>query len=115
MIYLGPTLQRRVMAVFHYALRPNGYLVLGSSETIGNYGDLFALQDRKHKIYLRKGVAQRPVLEFTAATPPVRAPREYERPDEEAATAANVFREADRVLLTRYSPAGVLINSDMDI
>src|ERR1051325_4004321 len=49
MIYLGSVLQRKVMAIFHYALRPNGYLLLGSSETIGNFTDLFTNVDRKHK------------------------------------------------------------------
>ena len=54
MIYLGAVLQRRVMSIFHYSLRPSGFLVLGSSETIGSFGDLFTVVDRKHKIYRKK-------------------------------------------------------------
>src|SRR5215212_2999180 len=46
MIYLGTSLQRKVMAIFHYALRPHGYLLLGSSETIGNFAELFSIVDR---------------------------------------------------------------------
>src|SRR5207244_10964749 len=69
MIYLGPVLQRRVISIFHYALRPTGYLVLGSSETIGNFGDLFTIIDRKHKVYQKKSSLQRPVLEFAPSVP----------------------------------------------
>ena len=113
MIYLGPVLQRRVMAIFHYALRPNGLLLLGSSETIGAFGDLFSSVDRKHRIYMKRtgrtpaavGVeapAQRPVPEST-------------RMEDEGTTTTNVFRDADRVLLARFTPPGVLINEQMDI
>src|SRR5262249_8104405 len=113
MIYLGPVLQRRVISIFHYALRPNGYLLLGSSETIGNFGDLFTISDRKHKIYQKKASLQRPAVEFTAALPRDRG--DHLIGDEELAGAANVFREADRVLLARFSPSGVLVNDNMDI
>src|SRR5215212_6576492 len=116
MIYLGPPLQRKVMSIFHYALRPNGYLLLGSSETIGNYSDLFAVADRKHKIYRKKAGATPLTVDFEPASA---APRERPRrapADEDASAApANVFREADRVALARYVPAGVLINEKLDI
>ena len=51
MIYLGAVLQKKVLHTFHYALRPGGFLMLGTSETIGSYADLFALVDKKNKIY----------------------------------------------------------------
>ena len=51
LIYLRQELQRRAMAVFHYALHPAGFLLLGKSETIGRFPDLFASVDRKYKIY----------------------------------------------------------------
>src|SRR5207253_8241390 len=41
LIYLGPLLQKKLMSVFHYALKPNGFLLLGASETIGSHSDLF--------------------------------------------------------------------------
>jgi len=57
LIYLGPALQRKVVPVFHYALRPNGYLVLGNTEgLLGSGADLFDLVDRKNKIYLKRPV-----------------------------------------------------------
>jgi len=52
LIYLGPVLQKRIMPIFHYALKPRGFVMLGGAEgIIGTASDLFELMDRKHKIY----------------------------------------------------------------
>jgi two-component system CheB/CheR fusion protein len=51
LIYLEPVLQKKVMPIFHYALNANGFLMLGSSEGISNAGDLFAIVDKKNRIY----------------------------------------------------------------
>jgi two-component system CheB/CheR fusion protein len=113
MIYLGSVLQRRALTVFHYALRPRGYLLLGSSETVGNFSDLFAVVDRKHKFYQKKGTSKRPAGPFEAPSP---REEPEARPYEGAAThATNVFRDADRILMARFAPAGVLINENLDI
>ena len=47
LIYLEPVLQKRIIPMFHYALNPQGVLMLGSSETVGGFSDLFALSDKK--------------------------------------------------------------------
>src|SRR5207248_170774 len=108
---------RRVMSIFHYSLQPDGYLLLGSSETIGNYADLFTIVDRRNKIYQRKGAIGRLPIDLTRASlPPAGAHKERLRLlDDDAAAAPNVFREADRVLLSRFSPAGVVIDEEMEI
>ena len=54
LIYMDANLQKNILPLFHYALNPNGFLFLGSSETIGEFGDLFAVLDRKYKLYQRK-------------------------------------------------------------
>jgi len=117
MIYLGSMLQRKVMSIFHYALRSDGYLILGASETLGSFSDLFTVADRRHKFYRKRAGATRPQVDFQATTAP--PPRERNgRPqqiEEEPGTPANIFREADRILLGRFSPAGVLINDSMEI
>jgi two-component system CheB/CheR fusion protein len=55
LIYMGPELQRKLVPLFHYALNPGGLLLLGSSETVGDFGDLFAAVDRKAKLYESRG------------------------------------------------------------
>ena len=55
LIYMGGELQKKIIPLFHYALNPGGYLFLGTSETVGGYGDLFATLDRKSKLYRSKG------------------------------------------------------------
>src|SRR5207247_484607 len=51
LIYLGPELQRRVLPAFHYALKPGGFLVLGASETVGTFTNLFSIENKSCKIY----------------------------------------------------------------
>ncbi len=54
LIYMNADLQKKLIPLFHYALNPDGFLFLGTSETVGEFGDLFAMQDRKNKIFQRK-------------------------------------------------------------
>ena len=54
LIYLSAALQERVIPIFHYALKSTGFLRLGHSESVGRFMNLFAVVDRKHKIYARK-------------------------------------------------------------
>ncbi|MBN1360131.1 MAG: PAS domain-containing protein [Sedimentisphaerales bacterium] len=117
LIYLGAVLQRKVMPLFHYALRPDGFLVLGASETVGGFGDLFELLDRKSKVYVKKAVQGRPVVSFGRG---ISLP--YEIPDHGGETRAptspsmiDIQKQADRVLLAHYSPAGVIINKHMEV
>lgn len=58
LIYMNSDLQKRIIPVFHYALSGGGLLFLGSSETIGEYGNLFNVLDQKSKIYQRKNNTQ---------------------------------------------------------
>ena len=53
LIYMGSVLQR-IVPMFHYALKPGGYLLLGASESVGGFTHLFEPTDRKHKIYSKK-------------------------------------------------------------
>ena len=65
LIYMGGELQKKLIPLFHYALNPGGLLFLGTSETVGEFADLFATLDRKSKLYQRKEDvhgAQRPAL-----------------------------------------------------
>jgi two-component system CheB/CheR fusion protein len=112
LIYLGTELQDHVMPILHYALQPDGFLWLGSSETIGTHRDLFELRDARAKIYAKVGSTRgvqvstepRSAGFITAARLPevLPPPRDSQR-------------EADRLLLARYAPPSVLIRSDLEI
>ncbi|MBK7765587.1 MAG: chemotaxis protein CheR, partial [Sulfuritalea sp.] len=54
LIYMGAELQKKLIPLFHFALKPGGMLFLGTSEGVGEFGELFAVLDRKSKLYQRK-------------------------------------------------------------
>ena len=54
LIYMSGDLQKKLVPLFHYALKPSGVLFLGTSETVGDFADLFTTLDRKAKLYQRK-------------------------------------------------------------
>ena len=57
LIYFGPVLQKKVIPIFHFALKPGGFLMLGKSEALSAFPELFTLVDKKLKIFLKKGGA----------------------------------------------------------
>jgi two-component system CheB/CheR fusion protein len=117
LIYFEPRLQERVLAIFHYALNPGGFLMLGPSESAAAAPALFEALDKRHKIYVRKPTAGFSVLRFAARGPmkervPSASIELSERP---AGSRPWVAREADRLLLARYTPTGVIVDERLDI
>jgi two-component system CheB/CheR fusion protein len=115
LIYLTPPLQRHVISTFHYALNSGGYLVLGNSETVGANSDLFELLDRKQKIYSKKGAAIRPFSHFAAQDLKSKITVAGHSAPVNASAPVDFQKEADRILLGRYAPAGVLVNSNLEV
>jgi two-component system CheB/CheR fusion protein len=119
MIYLDTMLQRKIMATFHYALNNGGCLVLGKSETIGTATNLFAPIDKKLKIFTKKKDSNAKAL-FEMSFP-VPDPMRVSANDEQRTTRKNnrpdleMERAMDEMLLSKYIPASVLVNSDLDI
>ncbi|HVW22232.1 MAG TPA: chemotaxis protein CheB [Opitutaceae bacterium] len=108
MIYIEPALQQKILPTFHYALRPDGYLVLGTSESIGSFTNLFSTAERSQKIYQKKATGRGERLPLPAGRPVLVSRRADSGPND-------VFREADRVMLARYIPAALLLNDEGDI
>jgi two-component system CheB/CheR fusion protein len=113
LIYLGPALQERVMAVFHYALKPHGILMLGSSETVGPHADMFQILDKKHKFFERRPVPSRVSFSFSMEQSVAEKKELHERA--EALVEFDTLRETDRLLLARYAPPGVVVDEEMNI
>jgi two-component system CheB/CheR fusion protein len=116
LIYFGAELQRQLIPTFHYALRPEGYLILGTSETIREFTDLFNLADRRHKIYSRSpSSSPRALLEVVPRVlfPDHATPRPAPVTDNWG--DIELQRAADRIMLARYAPPGVVINDRLEI
>jgi two-component system, chemotaxis family, CheB/CheR fusion protein len=62
LIYLGDVLQRKVLSILQYALKPTGFLVLGPSESIGTLSESFHQVEKTHKIYCMRAAASTPAL-----------------------------------------------------
>jgi two-component system, chemotaxis family, CheB/CheR fusion protein len=117
LIYMDSTLQRKLIPTFHYALKPNGFLMLGQAETTGMRAELFALVDKEHKIYRKKQadrVEPAPPLGIPYVIPPM-ARAQAQMAEELQGAGRVVQKEATRILLDRYGPPGILVNEDLDI
>ena len=114
LIYLGPVLQKRVIPTFHYALKPNGYLILGGSESLGAFTDHFNLIEKKHKIYQKKETAARLITFFTGGEHHAHR-LEPARPPQARASALTMEKEVERILLSRFAPPSIIVNSEMEI
>ena len=114
LIYLQPPLQRRVIRVLHYALGRAGVLLLGSSETASEFPDLFSLFDKRNRLYVKKITPGPGTFEIDG--PLLREARGQRsgQPDP-FRPLANLQQLADRKILERFAPAGVLVNENLDV
>jgi two-component system CheB/CheR fusion protein len=115
LIYLGAALQKKLLPTFHYGLKPTGFLMLGTSETVGDSTDLFDLVDKKHKIYARKLASSRLNLDLTASQYALDPLSLQPAVSEEAQSDLSLQKEADRIVLQQFTPVGVIINADLEI
>ena len=110
MIYLGQDLQRKIIPLFHYALRPGGYLFLGPSESAASHRELFETVDKKLRIFRRKETLPNPVITFPLADISRPAPiGGGKRPDAEE---RNLPKQLERIILERYRPACVTVKEN---
>jgi two-component system, chemotaxis family, CheB/CheR fusion protein len=115
LIYMEPRLQERVFATFHYALNPGGFLVLGTSESVGAASAFLAPLDEKHRIYSRKQTAIPPHLPLPARAAGAVRSAKLAPLTPRAAALPGIPTEADQVLLARYAPASVVVDDGLDI
>ncbi len=112
LIYLGPEFQGRVIPIFHFALRPGGYLFLGTAENISQYSDLFQRIDKKQRLFQRRDHAAAP-LQFPLFTPGVRPGTGGGQTRREPAA---ILRHAvETRVLENFAPPHVVVNREGDI
>ncbi|GJQ64377.1 MAG: chemotaxis protein CheR [Melioribacteraceae bacterium] len=114
LIYMEPELQTRLMNLFHYALNAGGVLLLGSAENENSQNNLFSAIDAKLKFYKRcAGTSNSELLDFPRSINHTR-----EKTGESSKTVKgtdNIQTLADQLILQRFAPASVLINTEGDI
>ena len=116
LIYFEPSLQERVIPMFHYALKPNGMLLLGAAESVGSSAEYFAPFDKRHRIFRPRTSARHTTdMEHSvAAYPAPRAAlarqRAPERPQPDT-----IRSDADRAVLAHVGPPGIVINERLEI
>ncbi|WP_161829733.1 chemotaxis protein CheB [Steroidobacter agaridevorans] len=114
LIYLNSNLQQRLIPVFHYALKPQGWLFLGSAENIAARNDIFDTVDAPAKVYRRRG-SHRQSVAMPLFVQPLALAAADPLPAQDARRPLDRSDTAGRRILERYAPPHVVVNSDSDI
>jgi two-component system CheB/CheR fusion protein len=115
LIYFGPAVQNQVIPTFHYALRPDGYLFLGSAENVSQFADLFAPIEKKHRIFRRRSdVTSNIRLPLLINTLKPGQTNEL-MPRRPPLSGLLLRQTVDEYVLDRFSPAHVVVNRDGDV
>ncbi len=115
LIYMEGILQKKLLPLFHYAMNKNGILFLGTSESIGEFRDLFSTIDSKGKIFQKNEKPFERAMEYPLESglpfliPGADAPRK------ETPGVPDLQQAAERIILDAYAPPGVLINRNYEI
>ncbi len=112
LIYFEPVLQKRALTTFHYGLNQKGYLMLGKSESIGSLTDLYTTYNSQEKIYQSKGLRGR--YQNITTT---KKEQSFKVLDQHIFNGGHkdVHTIVNEVLLSKYTPPGVLVNGAFDV
>ena len=118
LIYMEHAAQKKIMQAFHYALRPNKYLLLGKSETIGSSTDLFEQVDKDLRIYTKKSAPANMQFNFSIRSQAYLPDMDLK--DDKLLISpqtreVDIEKEAEKMMLSLYMPASILINKDLHI
>jgi two-component system CheB/CheR fusion protein len=118
LIYLDNVLQKRLLSIFHYAVLPNGFLILGKSETISASQHLFSQIEKKYRIYIRKNESSDKAIfdmHYRVHNAPVFAGKGEKVAKKNAVTESDFEKTVEEILLKEFIPASVVINSNLEI
>lgn len=115
LIYLVPAVQKRVLSLLHFALTDEGYLFLGSAESVGGAEDLFKAVSQKSKIYQRIGPSRLDLVHVPVVPPPAAGARPKGVVSAALRPPIGIAALAQQILSERYKPACVLINRKHEI
>jgi len=114
LIYFDAELQKKLLPLFHYSLKPGGIFMQGSAETVGGFTELFEPLENKARLYRRSG---RPVRQVEVDFPTRHLTNKTESLMDTKPEPAivNLQHLADDLLLQQFSPAAVLVNATGDL
>ncbi len=116
LIYLGPVLQKKAILLFDYALKAGGFLVLGSSESVGTHSDSFEVVDRKQRIYSKKrNTVHHAWEEISSGSAGLGLSVPQSGAGENSSPLKNIQKFVDRMLLAEYAPAGVIVDDSLHV
>jgi two-component system CheB/CheR fusion protein len=115
LIYFSPVLQKRVIPIFHYALNPKGFLLLGRSEGIAGYSNLFAQEDKTNRIFSKINTVAPTTLHFPPTTYVPETLSNRPQTLELVKTDDDFGKDVDQIVLSEFTPAGAVINSNMEV
>lgn len=115
LIYLEPDVQAKVIRLFHFALAERGYLLLGSSESIGRDADLFEPISKKWRVFHRVALARRDLVNFPIIPTGDRRTPRFPQPETTTAPLTRFKDLMQRIVLSEFVPAAALINSKYEI
>jgi two-component system CheB/CheR fusion protein len=114
LIYLGAVLQRKVLSILHYALKPTGFLIVGPSESIGTLTDSFHPVEQTHKIYSMRPSASPPAPRLSEGRRAA-ARVDLRQRSADGRVGPDALREADRLVLAEHGPPGAVIDDSLNI
>lgn len=114
LIYFGMDVQSQVIPTFHYALRQDGYLFLGTSENVSQFDDLFTAVDKKHRIFRRRTDVA-PNVRLPAHLPVFRTGHAAPAPSRPAPGGMALRQMVDSHVIERFAPPHVLVTRDGDV
>ncbi|EEG76398.1 chemotaxis protein CheB [Dethiobacter alkaliphilus] len=113
LIYMDNELQKKVLHLFHYALNHSGFLFLGTSETISEFGDFFETVDRKWRLYQSKGIMALHSVPKNFLSPLIKKCSQNKAILKDGKSS---FRElVENALLQQFSPPSVVTDTNGDI
>ncbi|MDP3963153.1 MAG: chemotaxis protein CheB [bacterium] len=114
LIYLDSLLQKKAFPIFHYALNPGGFLILGTAETAASFQDLYSTVDKEQKIYSKKEAPPEHVSIFSGMQRANPALREKSSTTHTPHVGKiDIEKEADRIVLSSHASAGIIVNDDL--
>ena len=119
LIYLQPVMQKKVLSAFSFSITDGGYLVLGTSESVGEMSSYFTAFDNKNKIYFSNDIKKPPVID-DFYMPPAKSEKQKQAPiftpkKAEKVKDDGIFGNAKDELFEEYVPPTIIVNENLEL